>query len=120
MADNTPVTVLPPVRMALATITIALISQRAICQSIEDPAQPAAPPAPMTAITYRPATITDRIDWIVDGTISIRSLTVVGPLGAAFLTATDSPSEWGRSWSGLGKRYVEREADVAISNTIEA
>src|SRR5260221_456487 len=42
MKDNTPVTVLPPVRIALATITIALISQRAICQPINDPpAQPA-------------------------------------------------------------------------------
>jgi hypothetical protein len=74
----------------------------------------------MTAITYRPATIADRIDWTVEGTIGVRSLTVVGPLGAAFLTATNSPSEWGRSWSGFGKRYAEREADVAISNTIEA
>ena len=74
----------------------------------------------MTAITYRPATIADRIDWTVEGTIGVRSLTVVGPLGAAFLTGMNSPEEWGRSWSGFGKRYAEREADVAISNTIEA
>jgi hypothetical protein len=74
----------------------------------------------LTAVTYRPATIADRIDWTVEGTIGVRSLTVVGPLGAAFLTGTNSPEEWGRSWSGFGKRYAEREADVAISNTIEA
>ncbi|HEY6212141.1 MAG TPA: hypothetical protein VIW45_07640 [Vicinamibacterales bacterium] len=83
-------------------------------------AQPAAPPAPMTALTYRAATTSDRITWAVDGTIGLRSLTVVGPLGAAFLTATNSPEEWGRSWSGVVKRYGQREADVAISNGLEA
>jgi hypothetical protein len=108
--------------MALAAIAIALLSSRAICQSIDPPA-PARPAAPSTmppALTYRPAAPSDRIDWIVDGTVGIRSLAVVGPLGAAFLTATNSPSEWDRSWGGFGKRYAEREADVAISNTIEA
>jgi hypothetical protein len=74
----------------------------------------------MTALTYRAATTSDRITWAVDGTIGLRSLTVVGPLGAAFLTATNSPEEWGRSWSGVVKRYGQREADVAISNGLEA
>ena len=35
-------------------------------------------------------------------------------------TAWDTPEEWGRSWSDAGKRYLAREADVAISNTLEA
>ncbi|HYM23243.1 MAG TPA: hypothetical protein VEU08_08545 [Vicinamibacterales bacterium] len=82
--------------------------------------QPAASTAPLTAIAYRPVTPAERVDWVVDGTIGIRSLTVVGPMGAAFLTATNSPGEWGRTWSGVGKRYLQREADVAISSAIEA
>lgn len=56
----------------------------------------------------------------MDGTIGPRSLFIVGPLGAGLQTAFNWPSEWQRSWSGFGKRYGEREADVAISNTIEA
>ena len=89
---------------------------------MDDPpaTQPAAPTDPMTANTYRPATPADRLDWIVDGTVGVQSLTVVGPLGAALLTATNSPSEWHQTWTGFGKRYLQREADVAISNTIEA
>jgi hypothetical protein len=44
----------------------------------------------------------------------------VGPLAASWQTAWNQPDEWGRSWSGFGKRYLQREADVAISNTLEA
>jgi len=57
---------------------------------------------------------------MVNGTVGPRSLIVVGPLSAAWSTALNSPEEWGQSWSGFGKRYLQREADVAISNTIEA
>ncbi|HZR25008.1 MAG TPA: hypothetical protein VFA59_15550 [Vicinamibacterales bacterium] len=45
---------------------------------------------------------------------------VIGPLGAAWQTGFNQPEEWGRTWSGFGKRYLQREADVAISNSIEA
>src|SRR5258708_10298139 len=108
MKDNTPVTVLPPVRIALATITIALISQRAICQPINDPpAQPASPPAPMTAITDRPATIADRIDWTVEGAIGGRSLTVLSPPPAAFRTPANPPRDWRRSASASGTRSAD-------------
>ena len=60
------------------------------------------------------------MDWAVIGAIGFRSLTVVGPLSAAWNTAWNTPEEWERTWSGFGKRYGQREADVAISNTIEA
>ena len=61
-----------------------------------------------------------RIDWIVDGTVGRRSLTVVGPLATVWQTGFNSPEEWGRGASGIARRYAQREADVAISNTIEA
>jgi hypothetical protein len=72
-----------------------------------------------TAANYVPITTRERVDWIVGGTIGVRSLTVVGPLAAGWLTAFNSPEEWGRTWKGVGQRYAEREADVAISNTLE-
>jgi hypothetical protein len=79
-----------------------------------------APAAPLSASAYVPVTGTQRLTWIVDGTIGPRSLFIVGPLGAGLQTAFNWPSEWQRSWMGAVKRYGEREADVAISNTIEA
>jgi len=75
---------------------------------------------PLTADAYVPITTGERVHWIVDGTIGPQSLFIVGPLSAAWQTAWNTPEEWGRSWSGVGKRYAQREADVAISNTIEA
>jgi hypothetical protein len=65
-----------------------------------------------------PMTAGERIHWIVDGTIGPQSLGV-GVLASAWTTAWNIPEEWGQTWSGAGKRYLEREADVAISNSIE-
>ena len=81
--------------------------------------QPAAD-KPLAADTYVPITSGQRVSWIVNGTIGPKSLFIVGPLSAAWQTAWNQPEEWGRGWSGVGKRYAQREADVAISNTIEA
>ncbi len=77
-------------------------------------------PQGITAIAYVPITSRERIEWIVVGTIGVKSLTLVGPLAAGWQTAFNTPEEWGRSWEGFGKRYLAREADVAISNTLEA
>jgi hypothetical protein len=74
----------------------------------------------VTATDYTAITGRERIEWIVVGTIGVRSLTLVGPLAAAWQTAFNTPDEWGQSWEGFGKRYLAREADVAISNTLEA
>jgi hypothetical protein len=73
-----------------------------------------------TAADYTPVTSVQRVDWIVDGTVGVRSLVVIGPLAAGLQTGINLPSEWERTWQGFGKRYAEREADVAISNGIEA
>ncbi len=74
---------------------------------------------PLSTMSYVPITGLQRVDWIVVGTIGPRSL-AVGVLADAWQTGFNVPEEWGRSWSGVGKRYLEREADVAISSTIEA
>lgn len=82
-------------------------------------AQEPASRAPLSADAYVPITAPGRIRWIVDGTIGPRSLGV-GVLGGLWQTGFNTPEEWGRTPSGFGKRYLEREADVAISNSIEA
>jgi len=74
----------------------------------------------LTAGNYSPPTRADRRDWIVDGTVGPRSLLIVGPLSTIWQTGFNTPSEWGRTWTGVQKRYAEREVDVAISSSIEA
>jgi hypothetical protein len=93
----------------------------ALAQNAQNPGgRLSAAPTSLTAETYQPITGHERADWVVIGTIGPRSLAIVGPLSAAWNTAWNTPEEWGRSWSGFGKRYAQREADVAISNSIEA
>jgi hypothetical protein len=85
-----------------------------------DGAAQTAPAGTPTADAYVAITPTQRAWWIVDGTVGPESLFIIGPLAAGWNTAFNTPEEWGRGWSGFGKRYAQREADVAISNTIEA
>ncbi len=105
----------------LATLLVSA-PRAVVCQSSggAGPAAPASPAALVTADAYVPISGPERVDWIVDGTIGRRSLTVVGPLATVWQTGFNSPAEWGRGASGIAKRYAQREADVAISNTIEA
>jgi hypothetical protein len=106
----------------LAIALIVFTPRAALCQSaagVDAAEQPAAAPR-LTADAYAPITGAQRADWIVDGTIGTRSLFAVGPLATAWQTAFNTPDEWGRGASGIAKRYAQREADVAISNTLEA
>jgi hypothetical protein len=113
-------------RLLWGSLVCFLVPAGAAAQSIEPAGEPPAalqaPAAPraLSAVSYVPVTNAERVYWAVNGTIGVRSLTVVGPLSASFQTAVDTPKEWGRSWSGFGKRYLQREIDVAISNSIEA
>jgi hypothetical protein len=102
------------VRIILFSLALVVLTPLAA------PCQTAAVDPPLTAEAYVPVTPAQRVDWIVDGTIGKRSLTVVGPLATAWQTAFNTPEEWGRGFSGIARRYAQREADVAISNTIEA
>ena len=77
-------------------------------------------PSTVSPVPVAPISAADRVDWIVDGTVGPQSLFLVGPISAAWSTTRNVPEEWGRTWSGFGKRYLEREADVAISGTLEA
>jgi hypothetical protein len=97
---------------SLAIALAVATSYPALCQPAD--------PAPVTAEAYVPITPAQRGDWIVGGTIGKQSLTVVGPLATTWQTGFNTPEEWGRGFSGIARRYAQRGADVAISNTIEA
>jgi len=96
---------------AIWTVAIGTVATAANAQD----APSAVSPASATAISSG-----ERVDWIVDGTVGPQSLFLVGPMSAAWSTAWNTPEEWGQTWRGFGIRYLQREADVAISSTLEA
>jgi hypothetical protein len=71
------------------------------------------------AVPYTPITGAERVDYVVDGTIGAKSL-AVGVIAAGWQTGINTPEEWGRTGTGFARRYLQREADVAISNSLEA
>jgi hypothetical protein len=71
------------------------------------------------AVAYVPATGRDRLKWAVNGTVGAASIGT-GLFIASWNTAWNLPSEWDRTWSGFGKRFGSREAQMTISNAIEA
>ena len=95
---------------ALAIVVLLAIPSTALAQKL---------PPGTSATNYTPATASDRVSYIVLGTVGPQSLGV-GVLAASWNTAFNTPEEWGQSWEGWGKRYLQREADVTISNSIEA
>ena len=101
---------------------LALLPASSAAQSTElrDPeAAPISQEQSVPAATYSPITNGQRVKWIVDGTVGVSSLTI-GIVTSAWETAWNPPEEWERTFQGYGKRYLQREADVAISSTIEA
>jgi len=82
-------------------------------------AQIAREPAPDVEKAPTPITAVERINWVVEGMLGPRSLGV-GVLAATWQTSLRIPDEWSRSPFGFRERYLQREADVAISNTLEA
>ncbi len=104
--------------------SLALLPGPAVAQvpnPLQTPDAARESPQPQAALpaTYTPITGGQRIDWIVAGTVGTSSLRI-GIVASLWDTAINSPEEWGRTASGLAKRYLEREADVAISSAIEA
>jgi hypothetical protein len=114
------------VRLA-AVVLLCLLPGRANAQtsSPDDPvnrlsleqAQPAA--SADTADMYVPIDAAERVEWVVVGTVGPTSL-AVGVLAAGWQSGFNLVPDWNQTWGGFGKRYGERLADVALSNSIEA
>jgi hypothetical protein len=104
----------------VAALALSVVSVSVFAQDTDVTGRGQAAPPPLeTAAPYDPIDSGQRVAWIVDGSIGRRSLGV-GVITTAWQTAWDTPTEWGRSWSGTARRYAAREADVTISNTLEA
>lgn len=101
-----------PMRTLLVVMTVAMLAGNAWGQT-PSPVKPTAP-TPETPMTAK-----DRVGYVVDGNASPRSL-LAGVFIAGWDTAIDSPPEWQRKWSGYGKRYMARECDLAVANSLEA
>jgi hypothetical protein len=106
--------------LCFALMPVAAAAQQSeACGTGGDAATSPVQAAALTATAYTPISDANRVVWIVDGTIGKRSLGV-GVIAGLWQTGFNIPSEWERTWSGFGKRYAEREVDVAISSSIEA
>jgi hypothetical protein len=70
-------------------------------------------------LPYHGISTGERVKWFLVNTIGPQGFGV-GIVADLWETALNSPEEWGRTWNGMAKRYVAREADVAISNALEA
>jgi hypothetical protein len=104
--------------------SLALLPRPAVAQvpstlQTPDAARESSQPQAAPPVTYTPIRGGQRIDWVAASTIGTSSLRI-GIVASLWDTAINSPEEWGRTASGLAKRYFEREADVAISSAIEA
>jgi hypothetical protein len=81
-------------------------------------AQETVPTIP-TAALYIPATRADRVNWVVQGTLSLPVLGVTA-VDSAWSTRANWPEEWGRGAGGFGRRFADEAAYGAICNAIEA
>jgi hypothetical protein len=72
-----------------------------------------------TPVRYVPITGEERVQWVRGSLFDTRGLTA-GLASTLWGTAWNDPDEWGRSGPGVGKRFLAREAGVAVSNSIEA
>jgi hypothetical protein len=79
-------------------------------------AQSAAPSSPPSSdrMTRR-----ERVDWVMAGNLGGASL-AAGVFVSAWQIAWDTPDEWDRDFGGFVQRYMEREAHIVVSNSIEA
>ena len=119
-------------------MSLGLVVNQTYAQTPTDPAtsreritsSPAAPPDVAIGdvsqgeraghpFVYVPPTARDRFKWTVEGAAGASGI-AAGVFIASWNTAWNSPSEWGRGWSGFGKRFGSREAQITISNAIEA
>jgi hypothetical protein len=104
---------------ACLTLLLSIVSRSVFAQDTDVTPGGHAAQEQTPASLYVPIDSDQRFAWVVDGSVGRRSLGV-GVIATVWQTAWDTPPEWNRGWSGTGKRYAAREADVTISNTLEA
>jgi len=118
VADSKAVAKAVTISAAFLTLLLSVFSAPLSAQDTNATSGGQAPEASAPA-PYVPISFGQRIGWIVDGSIGPRSLGV-GAITTSWQTAWNTPEEWGRTWSGAARRFAAREADVTLSNTLEA
>ena len=102
---------------AFFAVCLGLVGTETFAQTVTQPAVQDDKAGP--SLVYVPPSGGERLLWAVDGTFGATSI-ATGVFLASWNTAWNTPSEWGASWSGFGKRFVSREAQMTISNAVEA
>lgn len=98
-------------RLAVAVLAVHLLPAVSAAQEVPQPS-----PVPPE---YTPPTTQDRVNWVLEGTISL-PVVVFNAGDAAFSTYKNWPKEWGRGASGFSKRIGDEEAYSAVSGGLEA
>src|SRR3989442_12295416 len=101
------------VDMGISRLAAIMLSSLALAVS------PAFAQSPATTDDYVPITGAQRAEWVVDGTIGLRGLRV-GVIADPWQTAWNTPEEWGRGGSGVGKRSCVREREWTSSTTTQS
>lgn len=81
-------------------------------------AQETAPTIPVSPV-YVPPTFSDRVHWVVQGTVSVPVIGV-NAIDSAWSTRVNWPKEWGRGPKGFARRFADETAYGTISDAIEA
>ena len=74
---------------------------------------------PSVPDAYTPPTASDRVNWVIQGAVSLPVI-AVNAVDAAWSTRVNWPEEWGRSPAAFGKRFADEEGFGAVANTVEA
>jgi hypothetical protein len=98
-------------RHGFAVVALVLLPLPAAAQEV--------PPAPTAPQLYTPPSASDRVNWVVEGTLSLPVI-AVNAADSAWSTHVNWPREWGRGALGFSKRFADEEAFGTVSNSIEA
>lgn len=97
--------------VSAALLTVLAVIPAAAQESATPPVAKEAEPAPLPDASVRRKELVHQL-------FGLQAAVETLP-GTAFDMARNSPHEWGRTWSGLGKRYANQYGQFVISETIE-
>ena len=100
-------------KLRIAATVFFLTPGFVVAQTTPVPAPPAAP----VQTQFKPMTEGERFHHFVAGTFNIESI-VRAAAGAAFLQATNTPSEWGQGGEGYARRFASDYGEHIIRQTI--
>lgn len=96
------------------TSVVLALSLLPVCAAAQDTV-PTIPVAPV----YAPPTTSERVTWVVRGTVSIPVIGV-NAIDSVWSTRVNWPEEWGRGPKGFARRFADETAYGTISDAIEA